>query len=380
MHLMINRDMMTTAINDVSKAVSSRTTIPILTGIKISTHSEGITLTASDSDISIEYSLPLEEDGNLYVDIKKHGSIVIPARYLNDIVRRLPGQYVELEVGERFLITIRSGKSEFNLNGLDPEDFPRLPQIEEEKVFSAPSEMLKSMIRQTVFAAATTELRPILTGIMWSLEGDMLRFVATDSHRLASRKFFVESSQDLSFDNIVTPAKSMIELSKILADDDTLVDIVVTDNQILFKTERILFYSRLLNGTYPDVNRIIPQQSKTDINLNTKEFLHAIERASLLAKDGKNNVVKFSVFSSGDIEISSISPEVGKVTEELKATLVEGEELKISFNAKYMMDTLRVIDSDEVKIRFTGAMSPFIIHPTDHEQSLYLILPVRTYQ
>ncbi len=380
MHLMINRDMMTTAINDVSKAVSSRTTIPILTGIKISTHSEGITLTASDSDISIEYSIPLEEEGNLYVDIKKHGSIVVPARYINDIVRRLPGQYVELEVGERFLINIRSGKSEFNLNGLDPEDFPRLPQIEEEKVFSAPSDMLKSMIRQTVFAAASTELRPILTGIMWSLEEDQLRFVATDSHRLASRKFFVESSQDLFFDNIVTPAKSMIELSKILSENDTLVDIVVTDNQILFKTDRILFYSRLLNGTYPDVNRIIPQQSKTDIILNTKEFLHAIERASLLAKDGKNNVVKFSVFLSGDIEISSISPEVGKVTEELKATLVEGEELKISFNAKYMMDTLRVMDSDEVKIRFTGAMSPFIIHPTDHEQSLYLILPVRTYQ
>lgn len=380
MHLMINRDMMTTAINDVSKAVSSRTTIPILTGIKISTHSEGITLTASDSDISIEYSIPLEEEGNLYVDIKKHGSIVVPARYINDIVRRLPGQYVELEVGERFLINIRSGKSEFNLNGLDPEDFPRLPQIEEEKVFSAPSDMLKSMIRQTVFAAASTELRPILTGIMWSLEEDQLRFVATDSHRLASRKFFVESSQDLFFDNIVTPAKSMIELSKILSENDTLVDIVVTDNQILFKTDRILFYSRLLNGTYPDVNRIIPQQSKTDIILNTKEFLHAIERASLLAKDGKNNVVKFSVFLSGEIEISSISPEVGKVTEELKATLVEGEELKISFNAKYMMDTLRVMDSDEVKIRFTGAMSPFIIHPTDHEQSLYLILPVRTYQ
>uniref|UniRef100_UPI000C26AFFC DNA polymerase III subunit beta n=1 Tax=Mycobacteroides abscessus TaxID=36809 RepID=UPI000C26AFFC len=238
---------------------------------------------------------------------------------------------------------------------------------------------LKTMVKQTAFAAATTELRPILTGIMWALEGDQLRFVATDSHRLASRRSFVEASAELSLENIVTPGKSMQELNKILPDNDSLVDIVVTDNQILFKTEKILFYSRLLNGTYPDVNRIIPQQSKTDIILNTKEFLHAIERASLLAKDGKNNVVKFSVTPLSSVELSSISPEVGKVTEELQASSVEGEELKISFNAKYMLDTLRVIDSEEVKIRFTGAMSPFIIHPTDHEQSLYLILPVRTY-
>ncbi len=379
MHLMINRDIMTAAINDVSKAVSSRTTIPILTGIKISSHSEGITLTASDSDISIEYSIPMEENGDLYVDIKQHGNIVLPARYLNDIVRRLPGEFVELEVGDRFQTILRSGKSEFNLNGLDPDDFPRLPQIEEEKVFSLTSDMLKTMVKQTVFAAATTELRPILTGIMWALEGDQLRFVATDSHRLASRRSFVEAATDLSLENIVTPGKSMQELNKILPDNDSLVDIVVTDNQILFKTERILFYSRLLNGTYPDVNRIIPQQSKTDIILKTKEFLHAIERASLLAKDGKNNVVKFSVTPDSSVELSSISPEVGKVTEELQASSIEGEELKISFNAKYMLDTLRAIDSEEVKIRFTGAMSPFIIHPTDHEQSLYLILPVRTY-
>lgn len=370
---------MTAAINDVSKAVSSRTTIPILTGIKISSHSEGITLTASDSDISIEYTIPLELEGDLYVDIKQHGSIVLPARYLNDIVRRLPGEFVELEVGDRFQTILRSGKSEFNLNGLDPDDFPRLPQIEEEKVFSLPADILKTMVKQTVFAAATTELRPILTGIMWSLQGEELRFVATDSHRLASKRSFVEASTDLTLENIVTPGKSMQELNKILPDNDSLVDIVVTDNQILFKTDRILFYSRLLNGTYPDVNRIIPQQSKTDIILNTKEFLHAIERASLLAKDGKNNVVKFSVTPDSLVELSSISPEVGKVTEELQATTIEGEELKISFNAKYMLDTLRAIDSEEVKIRFTGAMSPFIIHPTEHEHSLYLILPVRTY-
>jgi len=380
MHLQIHRDQMTHAINDVSKAVSSRTTIPILTGIKISSHSEGITLTASDSDISIEYTIPMEEDGKLYVDIKQHGSIVLPARYLNDIIRKLPSDFVELHVNDRFLSTIRSGRSEFNLNGLDAEDFPRLPQIEEEKVFSIQSDILKTMIKQTAFAVSTTETRPILTGIMWALEGDQLQFVATDSHRLARRQATVEASPELAFENIVIPGKSLQELNKILPDNDSLIDIVVTDNQILFKTDRILFYSRLLNGTYPDVNRIIPSQSKTNIILNTKEFLHAIERASLLAKDGKNNVVKCSIDLGGVMEISSTSPEVGKVTDEIEVKSIEGEELKISFNAKYMLDTLRVMDSEEVQISFTGAMSPFIIQPTDTEHMLYLILPVRTYQ
>lgn len=372
--------MMTAAINDVYKAVSSRTTIPILTGIKITTHHSGITLTASDSDISIEHTIPLEEDGNLYVDIKKHGSIVLPARYLTDIVRKLPTELIELNVNERFLATIRAGKTEFNLNGLDAEDFPRLPQIEEEKVFSLHSDILKTMIRQTAFAAATTETRPILTGIMWTLQQDYLQFVATDSHRLATRQSVVETATEISFQNIVIPSKSLQELNKILPDNDTFVDIVVTDNQILFKTNRILFYSRLLNGTYPDVNRIIPQQSKTEVILPTKEFLYAIERASLLAKDGKNNVIKCSLDSNENLKISSHSPEIGKVTEEIQVISVEGEEIKISFNAKYMLDTLRVMDSEEVKIKFTGAMSPFVIEPTDTDRILYLILPVRTYQ
>jgi DNA polymerase III subunit beta len=378
MHLVINREIMTTAINDVSKAISSRTTIPILTGIKITTHSEGLTLTASDSDISIEYTIPLEIDGNVYVTINEHGSIVLPAKYLGEIIRKLPSHEVEIQVDDRFQATLKSGKSEVNLNGLDAEDYPRLPQIEEENMFSLQSDILKSMVRQTVFAVSTTETRPILTGEMWALEEGELRFVSTDSHRLASRQSFVETAQSLTFHNIVIPGKSLQELSKILPDNDSMVDIVVTDNQILFKAERILFYSRLLSGTYPDVSRIIPQQTKTNVILKTKEFLHAIERASLLARDGKNNLVKFSIQPFSSIEVSSQSPEIGKVTEELQASFLEGDELKISFNAKYMLDTLRVIDSEEIKIGFTGAMSPFIVQPTDMDKVLYLILPVRT--
>lgn len=378
MEFTIQRDQLTHAIGAVSKAVSSRTTIPILTGIKIVAHEEGIILTASDSDISIEQYIPAESGEHQWIDNITPGSIVLPSRFLGEIVRKLPGEKVTISVHDRFVTTISSGRSQFNLNGMNAEDYPRLPQIEEDRVLSIPSDLLKTMIRQTVFAVSTTETRPILTGVMWSLENGNLTFVATDSHRLTTRKATVESATGLSFQNIVIPGKSLLELSKILSDDDKLVDIVITDNQILVKVNHILFYSRILDGTYPDTSRIIPQNMKTEIILSTKEFLGAIERASLLARDGKNNVVRLFTRPDGVVEISSNIPEVGTVTEEIVPSSTEGEDVKISFNAKYMIDALRAVDSAEIRIGFTGAMSPFIIRPTDHDWILHLILPVRT--
>ncbi|MFT9849407.1 DNA polymerase III subunit beta [Aneurinibacillus sp. REN35] len=380
MEFTIQRDQLTNAINTVSKAVSSRTTIPILTGIKIVAHEDGITLTASDSDVSIEQYIPMESGEHQWIENITPGSIVLPSRFFGEIVRKLPGDQVTLSVNDRFVTTISSGRSEFNLNGMNAEDYPRLPQIEENKVLSLPADLLKTMIRQTVIAVATTETRPILTGVMWRLADDALTFVATDSHRLTTRTASVESAAGLQFDNIVIPGKSLTELNKILPDDDQLLDLVITDNQILVKVNHILFYSRILEGTYPDTSRIIPQNTKTEMILSTKEFLGAIERASLLARDGKNNVVRLFTRPDGVVEISSNTPEVGKVTEEVTPSSLDGEDVKISFNAKYMIDALRAVDSAEIRIEFTGAMSPFVIHPTEHDWMLHLILPVRTNQ
>ncbi|MGZ0051424.1 DNA polymerase III subunit beta [Brevibacillus gelatini] len=379
MHITVQRDKLSNAVSHVSKAVSSRTTIPILTGIKIKTDDEGITLTASDSDISIEVQIPLEEAGDWGVTIHQPGSIVLPARIFSEIVRKLPSNEIHIQADDRLVTQIRSGQAEFTINGMDASEYPQLPHLEEDKVISVPCDLLKAMIRQTVFGVSTSEMRPILTGIMWSLEQGKLRFVATDSHRLASRTAMVECPEDLSFHNVVVPGKSCNELMKILDDDQNLADIVVADNQILVKSKHILFYSRLLEGTYPDTTRIIPQGSKTEITVSTKEFLQSIERASLLSREGKSNVVKLVTLSDGSVEITSNAPEIGKVTDILMPKALNGEELKISFNAKYMIDALRAIDSAEIKASFTGPMSPFVIRPTDHDWMLHLILPVRTY-
>jgi DNA polymerase-3 subunit beta len=379
MKFIIEKDYFTEAINHVSKAVSSKTTISILTGIKIELKANGLALTASDADISIQCFIPLDEGDKKIIHVETIGSVVVPAKYFFEIIRKLPQPKVEIEIGERWLTTIRSGQSEFKLNGLDPEEFPRLPQLSEDRVFSISSQLLRSMIKQTVFAVSTVETRPVLTGVLWSLNEGRFKMVATDSHRLATREALVEANDPLSFQNVVVPGKSLNELNKILQDDDSIIDIVVTDNQILVKSADVLFYTRLLDGTYPDTSRIIPQSSKTEMIVPAKLFLDSIERASLLAKDGKTNIVKLATIGEKTIEISSNIPEVGRVTEQVEVRLLDGEELQISFNAKFMIDTIRAIDASEILIGFTGAMSPFIIKPVENEWMLYLILPVRTY-
>ncbi|WP_216700817.1 DNA polymerase III subunit beta [Priestia filamentosa] len=378
MKFSIQKDYLVQSVQDVMKAISSRTTIPILTGIKIVVSDEGVTLTGSDSDVSIESFIPKEDEDKHIVDVEKEGSIVLPARFFSEIVKKLPKETVEIEVQNNFSTVIRSGKAEFNLNGLDAEEYPQLPQIEEENMFSVPTDLIKNMIRQTVFAVSTSETRPILTGVNWKLKDGELTCIATDSHRLALRKAKIETTNQEKY-SIVIPGKSLNEFSKILDDSSELVDIVITENQVLFKTKHLLFFSRLLDGNYPDTSRLIPDDSKTDVVLNVKEFLQSIDRASLLAREGRNNVVKLSTMPEGIIEISSNSPEIGKVSEEVQSKSVDGEDLKISFSAKYMLDALKALEGSEIKINFTGAMRPFVIRTLDDDSMLQLILPVRTY-
>ncbi|RHW40432.1 DNA polymerase III subunit beta [Neobacillus notoginsengisoli] len=378
MKFSIQRDDLVQSVNDVMKAVPSRTTIPILTGIKIVAGTDGVTLTGSDSDISIESFIPKEANGDEIVEIKQTGAIVLQAKFFSEIIRKLPTDTVEIEVHNHLQTVIRSGKSEFNLNGIEAEEYPHLPQIEEESKFRIPADLLKAMIRQTVFAVSVSETRPILTGVNWRAENNELICIATDSHRLALRKARVETENNETY-NVVIPGKSLNELSKIIADTNEPIDIVITENQVLFKAKNLLFFSRLLEGNYPDTSRLIPQESKTDIVVHTKDFLHAIDRASLLAKEGRNNVVKFSTLTDGVVEVSSNTPEIGNVVEEIQSQAVEGEELKISFSAKYMMDALKALEGTDIKVSFTGAMRPFVIRPLHDESTLQLILPVRTY-
>jgi len=379
MKFTIQREQLIDSLQHVMKAISPRVAIPILTGIKIEATKDGIKLTGSDSDISIESFIPTEEDGLVYVEAIDPGAIVVQAKYFPDIIRKLPLKTIEIQTDENYQMTILSGGSEFHLNGQDAEEYPHLPVLHTDNSFEIKHDLLKEMIKQTVFAVSTVETRPILTGVNMKVVNGELNFVATDSHRLASRVIpLSEEQKHVMFESIVVPGKSLAELNKIIDENDETVTMSVSDNQILFQTKNIYFLSRLLDGNYPETDRLIPDQSKTVVKTKTKALLQAIDRASLLARENRNNVVKLET-KDQHLEISSNTPEVGQVTEDVITESTEGESLKISFSAKYMIDALRIIDEEYVTIHFTGAMRPFIIRPDENDQILQLILPVRTY-
>jgi DNA polymerase-3 subunit beta len=378
MKFTILKDHLNESISHVSKAISSRTTIPILTGIKIDAHASGVTLTASDTDISIQSFTPMENDNVNIIQLFQKGSVVLPAKFFIEIIRKLPSQSIEIEVKERFQTIIRSGSSEIQIMGLDPEEYPLLPQIEESKMIQIPSDLLKTMIKQTSFAVSTNESTPILTGVLWNINGDKLKFIACDRHRLATREITVDNVTAQNFHNIVISGRTLNELNKILPDQNSLIDIVISDNQVLFKIHSILFNTRILDGTYPDTSKLIPQSFQTQLVVPTKELADAIDRAYLLSREDKTNIVKMVMNEDQTIEISSSSSELGKVTEQINLRQVSGDLLRISFNSKYMLDALKIMDSEYIEMGFTGAMQPIIIKPEEETSILQLILPYRT--
>jgi len=376
--LTIAKNELNQAIQNVAKAISARPTIPILGGIKIDVTHQNVTLTASDTDISIQSFIPVEHNGQIIAEIDKPGSVVLPAKFVVEIVKKLPSDQVSIEVSQHFQTLIQSGSTEIQMVGLDPEDFPVLPSIEQDQVLQVPGELIKSMIRQTVLAASTSEQTPILTGVLWNLQQGELKFTATDRHRLASRVTKVDTEDNFRFSNIVIAAKTLNELYKLIPDQHAPIDIVVTDNQVLFKLEHILFYTRILDGTYPDTSKIIPSVFETEIVLDTKNVMDAMDRAYLMSREEKTNIVRLSSLDNALIEVSSSSTELGRVTEQIEPIEYTGEPLRIAFNSKYMLDVLKVIDSEKIVIGFTGAMRPIIIRPLDHDYCVYVILPYRT--
>ncbi|WP_159888115.1 DNA polymerase III subunit beta [Paenibacillus puerhi] len=378
MKLSVLKDFLNESIQHVYKAISNKTTIPILTGIKIDADSSGMTLTASDTDISIQSFIPIEKGELQVIEMKQSGSVVLPSKFFVEIIRKLPAQHIEIEVKEHFQTIIRSGSSEIQLMGLDPEEYPIMPGIEESKRIQIPSDVLKTMIKQTSFAVSTNEATPILTGILWSIADGKLKFIACDRHRLATRETPIDTEEGLTLSNVAIAGKTLNELSKILPDQNTLIDVVFADNQVLFKMNSILFYTRILEGTYPDTSKLIPQSYQTQLVVQTDNLVDAIDRAYLLSREDKSNIVKLVMREDQTIEISSSSSELGKVTEELNTESLTGELLRISFNSKYMLDALKVMDSHHIHIGFTGAMQPIIIRPDEQASLLQLILPYRT--
>lgn len=377
MKININRQYFIEQLNHCLKAISPRTTLPILTGIKIDVKNDHMILTGSDSEVSIEITVPMEVDNEEVLEIERAGAVVLSGRFFVDIIKKLSGEFVQLETNDSFQTKITAAKSEFNLSGNDPDQYPLLPEVNDEESLVISASVLKDVISQTNFAVSLSETRPVLTGVHWQFDNDEITFTATDSHRLALRKLRGEQfNSDLG--NAIIPGKSLSELNKIINDTDEEVEIHLSQNQVLFSYGNMRFISRLLEGNYPDTSRLFPENYETKVTVNNAEFFHAIDRVSLLAREGGNNVIRMNVNSSS-VELSSNSPEVGTVNEDINTGEVEGEELKISFNSKYMMEALRAINNEDVTIEFYGTMRPFTLKSSESDEVVQLILPIRTY-
>lgn len=375
MKFIIQRDRLVQNISEVSGAVAIKTPIQILTTIKITVEEKGILLTGSDSDISIQTFIPTEEAGDEIVEVIERGGICLNAKLFSEIIKKLPNDTVEIEVSKNNHTTITSGKSVFTINGLSHENYPKLPNLEDAVGYNLSIATLKETIKQTCFAVAKNENRPILTGVNWKIEDNQLVCSATDSHRL-SKKVIAFDSQDSKI-NIVIPGKSLIELNKLLPESTENLEVFFTSNQVLFQTNNVLFFSRLLEGNYPDVDRLIPQDITTTIKLNTRDFWHVVDRASILAKEDKANIVK-TVVNDGLVEVSSNNPEIGNVEEKVQTSDFKGESIILSFNAGYLMEAIKAIEDEECTIYFSDIMRPFIIKGTTDSTLTQLILPVRT--
>ncbi|MFB9860039.1 DNA polymerase III subunit beta [Salinicoccus siamensis] len=377
MKISINRQYFIEQLNHCLKAISPRTTLPILNGIKMEVKEESLILTGSDSEISIEITIPTEIDNEEILEIEEPGTVVLSGRFFVDIIKKLSGDFVALETNDQFQTKITASQSEFNLSGNDPDQYPLLPEVNDEESVVLPSAVLKTIITQTNFAVSLSETRPVLTGINWQFSEDGIKFTATDSHRLALRKLQGEQF-NMENMNAIIPGKSLTELNKIITDSDEEVEIHFSQNQVLFSYGNMRFISRLLEGNYPDTSRLFPENYETKVTVKNSEFYHAIDRVSLLAREGGNNVIRMTV-ENGSVALSSNSPEVGTVHEAINTGKVEGEDLKISFNSKYMMDALKAINDDEVSIEFFGTMRPFTLEAAESDEVVQLILPIRTY-
>jgi DNA polymerase-3 subunit beta len=374
MNFTIERDILLNHLIHVQKGLPNKTPLPILYAIKFEVFSDYIQLTASNSDIAIQV---LVDDPSLVVH--KTGKIALPGRYFIEIIRKVAAKRIEIALQEDRLLVIKADRSEFKLKLMDIDDYPDVDFLDLAEPVILSSEMIKEIIKETNFATADNEKRPILTGVNFKYQENHLYTVATDSYRLSQKNLKLRTHSKVF--NIVVPNKSLDELSKILDHIHEEVEVYINPNKVLFKMNKIWFQTRLLEGTYPDTAKIIPTTFPTVISFNKEELLNAVDRVSLLSprdRESNYNIIKLTLRLDQVVEISSTNTEVGDAKEEIIPTAdVVGNLISIAFSSKYLNEALKAFSSTEVTLNFAGEIKPFVVKGNQDPDLLHLILPVR---
>ncbi len=353
------------AIQNVQRAISAKSPLPVLTGILFQCDDGVLKLTATDMDISITSSVPVE--------MEISGSIIIPARYISEFAKKLPDKTIEFEsIGDGQMVTVRYGQSEFTVNGFNPEDFPHMKATEEEFRFMIPSDTLKDIIRKVIYAVSHDDSRPIFTGVLLEIDGEEAAMVSTDTFRLAFKKFKINGSSS-EIINKVIPGKALNEVLRVMGGDEN-INVVLYKNHIMFETEDKKIISRLIPGKFPSYRQVIPNNFSCKIKAPVKELLESADRASLLAGE-KNSLVMFKSTEEG--VLISVRSESGWIREEVPA-MVEGDKYDILFNVRYLWDAIRAHDGDEIIINLTGNYTPALLESSLDEGHISIIVPARS--
>ena len=375
MKFTIKKELLLDSLLKVSKAISTKNLIPVLAGIKFELKKKKLTLTASDNDITIQSIIESTNDEDF--KIEKEGSIIIQGRYILDIVRKLPAEYINIEVIDDLKILICTENSEFNLNGISDSEYPNINLEESKKKVELSAATLKSIVYQTAFASSNEESKPVLTGINFNIVGNVLECNSTDSYRLARKVVQLGKSSDENY-NIVIPSRNLIEFTKILNSDDDNVELHIFNNKILFKTGNLKFESRLINGTYPNTSNLLPNDSLLVVSTNLSDLYNVIDRVSILTSDKEKNIVTLEI-EGNTLTLKSSSMEIGHVEEKMLISKNNEENIKISFSSKYMMDALKSFQTENIDLHFVGEIKPILIKSEDDETLTQLVLPIRTY-
>lgn len=354
------------ALNIVNKAISPNNTLPVLNNILLKAENKKLHFFATNLELAISFFID--------ADVRNEGSITIPARLITSYINLLKDDKVEMTLQEGLSLLLKTKESETKIKGINSDEFPLIPKIEQPKIIKVSSEDLEKAISRTVFAVSQNPAKPVLSGVNFIANKDLLKVVATDSYRLAEQK--IKLSEKVEFDvKSIVPARTVQELGKILAKEDKDVLMEFSDSQILFKIGDIELTSRLIEGAFPAYEKIFPKSNKTKIEVDTGDLINTVKRVSLFAKENNNNI-KLAVTNDGKMTISTDETKIGEEVAELDVS-IEGENNKIALNSQYLQDVLSCMDIERAHIDLNDKLSPAAIRPCKEDDYVYIIMPLK---
>lgn len=370
MKLSILQENLSKALSLVNRVVSSRSSLPVLSHVLLKTEKGRLRVSATNLEMGIHVWCGAK--------IEEEGEITVPARLFSDFINSIPNAKVELNVHETVL-SCKTDNFQSNINGISADEFPLIPQIKDPKVVSLDSNEFRNAINQVVFAVAQDETRPVLSGVCFSLEKDLIKMAGTDSYRLAEKQFKPRTAAIKDI-RIIIPGRTLAELARILGEAEEDVGIYLSENQISFKTSEVELTSRLIEGSYPDYTQIIPTSSSTSFKAPVDEFMNVMRVSGLFARESVNGV-RMEVKSKGKVLVYATTSEIGDNVSSLSAQ-VKGEDGEISFNARYLQEVLSNLGAEDVEVSISGKLNPCLLKPikggkTD-DSYLHIVMPLRT--